>query len=65
VHYWGEGGRRDFDAGLPGFGPDAGAGLLEGDTLVSNHPQLAGGSHLPDITVRVRARVTVKAPGRF
>jgi hypothetical protein len=23
----------------------------EGDVLVSNHPQLAGGSHLPDITV--------------
>lgn len=27
------------------------AGLKEGDVLVSNHPQLAGGSHLPDITV--------------
>ncbi len=26
-------------------------GLHEGDVLVSNHPQLAGGSHLPDITV--------------
>jgi 5-oxoprolinase (ATP-hydrolysing) len=26
-------------------------GLREGDVLVSNHPQLAGGSHLPDITV--------------
>jgi 5-oxoprolinase (ATP-hydrolysing) len=26
-------------------------GLVEGDVLVSNHPQLAGGSHLPDITV--------------
>ena len=25
--------------------------LNEGDVLVSNHPQLAGGSHLPDITV--------------
>lgn len=25
--------------------------LMEGDVLVSNHPQLAGGSHLPDITV--------------
>lgn len=25
--------------------------LFEGDVLVSNHPQLAGGSHLPDITV--------------
>ena len=24
---------------------------MEGDVLVSNHPQLAGGSHLPDITV--------------
>jgi 5-oxoprolinase (ATP-hydrolysing) len=27
------------------------AALQEGDVLVSNHPQLAGGSHLPDITV--------------
>jgi 5-oxoprolinase (ATP-hydrolysing) len=26
-------------------------GIQEGDVLVSNHPQLAGGSHLPDITV--------------
>ena len=26
-------------------------GLQPGDVLVSNHPQLAGGSHLPDITV--------------
>ena len=26
-------------------------GIKEGDVLVSNHPQLAGGSHLPDITV--------------
>jgi 5-oxoprolinase (ATP-hydrolysing) len=26
-------------------------GIREGDVLVSNHPQLAGGSHLPDITV--------------
>jgi 5-oxoprolinase (ATP-hydrolysing) len=25
--------------------------LHQGDVLVSNHPQLAGGSHLPDITV--------------
>lgn len=25
--------------------------LEEGDVLISNHPQLAGGSHLPDITV--------------
>jgi 5-oxoprolinase (ATP-hydrolysing) len=25
--------------------------LQEGDVVVSNHPQLAGGSHLPDITV--------------
>lgn len=36
------------------YGP-RGAGeleaLREGDVLVSNHPQLAGGSHLPDITV--------------
>jgi 5-oxoprolinase (ATP-hydrolysing) len=26
-------------------------GIQKGDVLVSNHPQLAGGSHLPDITV--------------
>lgn len=26
-------------------------GLQPGDVLASNHPQLAGGSHLPDITV--------------
>ena len=32
-------------------GPGEVEGLLEGDVLVSNHPQLAGGSHLPDITV--------------
>ena len=32
-------------------GPGAEDGLLEGDVLVSNHPQLAGGSHLPDLTV--------------
>lgn len=25
--------------------------LVQGDVLISNHPQLAGGSHLPDITV--------------
>jgi 5-oxoprolinase (ATP-hydrolysing) len=25
--------------------------LVDGDVVVSNHPQLAGGSHLPDITV--------------
>ncbi len=39
VRYWGpEGeGRRE--------------GLADGDVLASNHPQLAGGSHLPDITV--------------
>jgi 5-oxoprolinase (ATP-hydrolysing) len=28
-----------------------GDNIVEGDVLVSNHPQLAGGSHLPDITV--------------
>ena len=28
-----------------------GDNIYEGDVLVSNHPQLAGGSHLPDITV--------------
>ena len=32
-------------------GPGAAEGLREGDVLASNHPQLAGGSHLPDITV--------------
>lgn len=32
-------------------GPGASDGLREGDVLVSNHPQLAGGSHLPDLTV--------------
>ena len=25
--------------------------IFEGDVFISNHPQLAGGSHLPDITV--------------
>ncbi len=30
---------------------DQGIGIQQGDVLVSNHPQLAGGSHLPDITV--------------
>jgi len=32
-------------------GPGEAEGLAPGDVLVSNHPQLAGGSHLPDITV--------------
>lgn len=32
-------------------GPGEQEGLQEGDVLLSNHPQLAGGSHLPDITV--------------
>ena len=32
-------------------GPGKDEGLREGDVLLSNHPQLAGGSHLPDITV--------------
>jgi len=27
-----------------------GAGIREGDVILSNHPQ-AGGSHLPDLTV--------------
>lgn len=36
VEYWNSEGRE---------------GLREGDVLVSNHPQLAGGSHLPDVTV--------------
>eukprot|EP01024_Parvocaulis_polyphysoides_P063234 TRINITY_DN72861_c0_g1_i1.p1 TRINITY_DN72861_c0_g1~~TRINITY_DN72861_c0_g1_i1.p1 ORF type:complete len:135 (+),score=19.45 TRINITY_DN72861_c0_g1_i1:285-689(+) len=39
VKYWGKG------------GPGEKEGISEGDVLVSNHPQLAGGSHLPDITV--------------
>ena len=36
VEYWNSEGRE---------------GIQEGEVLVSNHPQLAGGSHLPDITV--------------
>ncbi|DBA91131.1 hypothetical protein WJX77_000744 [Trebouxia sp. C0004] len=32
-------------------GPGKDEGIQEGDVLVSNNPQLAGGSHLPDITV--------------
>ena len=32
-------------------GPGKAEGIQEGDVLVSNNPQLAGGSHLPDITV--------------
>ena len=32
-------------------GPGKHEGIQEGDVLVSNNPQLAGGSHLPDITV--------------
>jgi hypothetical protein len=32
-------------------GPGASQGLHPGDVIASNHPQLAGGSHLPDITV--------------
>jgi 5-oxoprolinase (ATP-hydrolysing) len=36
VEYWNSEGRES---------------IQEGDVLVSNHPQLAGGSHLPDITV--------------
>ncbi|GMH44654.1 hypothetical protein BSKO_12606 [Bryopsis sp. KO-2023] len=39
VKYWGKG------------GPGESEGIRNGDVLVSNHPQLAGGSHLPDITV--------------
>mmetsp|Transcript_14115 Transcript_14115/g.30617 ORF Transcript_14115/g.30617 Transcript_14115/m.30617 type:complete len:1326 (+) Transcript_14115:84-4061(+) len=38
---------RYYSAG----GPGEAEGLHEGDVLLSNHPQLAGGSHLPDITV--------------
>lgn len=32
-------------------GPGKEEGIQEGDVLVSNNPQQAGGSHLPDITV--------------
>ena len=32
-------------------GPGKADGLQEGETLVTNHPVAAGGSHLPDITV--------------
>jgi 5-oxoprolinase (ATP-hydrolysing) len=32
-------------------GPGSEEGLQEGDTIVTNHPVAAGGSHLPDITV--------------
>lgn len=32
-------------------GAGKGEGIEEGDVMVTNHPQLAGGSHLPDITV--------------
>ncbi len=39
IKHWGPGGEG------------AKAGLKPGDVLASNHPQLAGGSHLPDITV--------------
>lgn len=39
LRHWGKG------------GPCGEEGLRKGDVLVSNHPQLAGGSHLPDITV--------------
>mmetsp|Transcript_10110 Transcript_10110/g.16753 ORF Transcript_10110/g.16753 Transcript_10110/m.16753 type:complete len:843 (+) Transcript_10110:124-2652(+) len=31
--------------------PEGELDIVDGDVLVSNHPQLAGGSHLPDITV--------------
>ena len=43
-HWCGDGdGDGDGDSELEG--------LSDGDVLLSNHPQLAGGSHLPDITV--------------
>lgn len=35
----------------PPEGPGKSDGLKEGETLVTNHPVAAGGSHLPDITV--------------
>ena len=39
IKCYGKGGEREAE------------GLKEGDVIVTNHPQLAGGSHLPDITV--------------
>eukprot|EP00192_Tetraselmis_astigmatica_P024420 CAMPEP_0117686190 /NCGR_PEP_ID=MMETSP0804-20121206/22277_1 /TAXON_ID=1074897 /ORGANISM="Tetraselmis astigmatica, Strain CCMP880" /LENGTH=687 /DNA_ID=CAMNT_0005497785 /DNA_START=422 /DNA_END=2482 /DNA_ORIENTATION=+ len=42
---------RALDAYYSPGGPGEGEGLREGDVLLSNHPQLAGGSHLPDLTV--------------
>lgn len=39
IKHWGPGGE------------EGGEGLQPGDVLASNHPQLAGGSHLPDITI--------------
>jgi 5-oxoprolinase (ATP-hydrolysing) len=52
-HYGGStGSTGSAGGGAPGGGAaPLHGGLQEGDVLVSNHPQLAGGSHLPDITV--------------
>ena len=50
VKHW----KAAHDAGEVSADPNGPAyenGLEDGDVLVSNHPQLAGGSHLPDITV--------------
>ena len=54
VSHWrggggGSGGREGEGGG--GARGGEGEGLSPGDVLCSNHPQLAGGSHLPDITV--------------
>jgi 5-oxoprolinase (ATP-hydrolysing) len=43
IHHYGPNG--------PGSNKNKESILSKGDVLVSNHPQLAGGSHLPDITV--------------
>lgn len=43
IHHYGPNG--------PGSNKNEDCILHKGDVLVSNHPQLAGGSHLPDITV--------------
>jgi len=43
IHHYGPNG--------PGSNKNKDCVLSKGDVVISNHPQLAGGSHLPDITV--------------
>jgi len=60
-HWCGGGGGEEGAAGAGSGGRSGGGkqeeeeeeneGLFPGDVLCSNHPQLAGGSHLPDITI--------------